>query len=183
MELSVLTFHHLEGNIQLNSIVSTYAEVWKQSDFPVSEEKIKGFRAVLKRQSKRQGFKLCIVVGADGKIQGYAYGYVGRPSQWWYDIVSADLTEPEKEEWMSDYFEFVELGVLKQFRNMGLGKQLHDSLLSGSTSRTALLSTQVANSNAISLYRKSGWEVIRKQFQFPGADTPFAIMGIKLVRN
>lgn len=145
------------------------------------------FAQTLPRHVDRDGFRLVVAREATTRqIVGFAYGYTGRPGQWWYDTVAAALGDARAREWMSDCFEFVEMALLPVMQGYGIGGRLHDALLDGQRQRTAILSTYRADTNAMMLYRKRGWEPLLEDFVYPSdsptEDKPFVIMGKRLAR-
>lgn len=161
-------------------IIELYSKIWKQSPFNFSQVDVDTFRAGFHKHSSREGFKLCIARGVNDELVGFAYGYRGLPDQWWYRNVSRVFLTHEIDEWMIDYFEFVELGVETENRGAGIGTALHNMLLEGLPHRTAMLSTQSENTAAIRLYEKMQWLIVKSNIIFQGSNVPYVIMGKKL---
>jgi GNAT superfamily N-acetyltransferase len=105
----------------------------------------------------REGFRLTAALD-DGALVGFAYGYVGVRGQWWSDRVVEALPVAVTEVWVGGHFEFVELGVLADYRCQGLGGLLHDKLMREIGHRRALLSTDDdSQTSARRLYASRGW--------------------------
>ena len=122
---------------------------------------------ILPRHAAREGFRFLAARADDGRLAGFAYGYVGAAGQWWHDIVAAAMSAADRERWLGPgHFEFAELHVDPAFRRRGIGGRLHDELLAGLSSRTAVLSTQVDNDPALALYRGRGWRVVVEELDF-----------------
>ena len=172
----------LDSNSLLDDIVSLYSRIWDSSMFRQSQKDAETFGITLGKHSSREGFKLCTARDADGELIGFAYGYRGMPDQWWYRNVSRFFLTHEIDEWMLDYFEFVELGVGPEYRGSGIGTALHNMLLDNLPYRTAMLSTQTENTSAIRLYEKMKWLVVKSNILFPGSDVSYVIMGKKLAK-
>lgn len=115
---------------------------------------------IFPRHAGRPGFRL--VVAREGRrLLGLAYGYLGAPGQWWHDRVAAAMTAAQRERWLQPgHFELAELMVSPHARRHGVGAALHDAVLEGLASPTALLSTQPDNEPALALYRTRGWKVV-----------------------
>ncbi|EEK79013.1 Acetyltransferase, GNAT [Bacillus cereus R309803] len=80
------------------------------------------------------------------------------------------------EEWLQDCFEFVELAVHPKYQKEGLGTKLHNRLLNGISNRTSVLTTQISNVKARSLYERLDWVNILDPF-YPalmGSKTPIS---------
>lgn len=108
------------------------------------------------RHVARDGFRLVVSTNNDS-ITGFAWGYIGRRGQFWTDAVAEALSPDLASTWVGNHFEFVELGVLPNARRAGIGRALHDRLLTGITSVCLLSTTSDANDPAVRLYSSAGW--------------------------
>jgi len=136
---------------------------------------------ILPRHVSREGFRFSGAF-ADERLVGFVYGYLGARGQWWHDRVAAALGRQGTELWLAPgHFEFTELHVRAEYRRRGIGAKLHDTVLDGLDSPTAVLSTQTDNEPALALYRGRGWRVIVPYLDF-GSGRPFLIMGKELGR-
>ena len=150
--------------------VDELSAVWPELDGPRLDE-------ILPRHMSREGFRFVAEEDEHGRLAGIAYGYVGSPGQWWHDIVAKAMTDEQRTRWLPPgHFEFVELAVRPELRRRGLGAKLHDELLEPHDRRPAVLSTQVSNLPARSLYRARGWSVIVPEIDF-GTHEPYCVMG------
>ena len=116
-------------------------------------------------------------------MAGFIYGFTGRPGQWWHDTVAtalASLDPSAATAWLADSFEVAELHVLPAYQGRGIGRRLLLDLTGGRPERTALLSTQDAESPARQLYRSAGFADLLAGFYFSGGDSPYAVMGATL---
>ena len=134
---------------------------------------------ILPRHAGRDAFRA--VVAEEGRdLLGLAYGYLGAPGQWWHDRVAAAMTRGQRERWLRPgHFELAELMVSPRARRRGLGAALHDAVLDGLASPTALLSTQPDNEPALELYRRRGWELVIDGVDL-AAPVPYVVMGKEL---
>jgi ribosomal protein S18 acetylase RimI-like enzyme len=137
-------------------------------------------REILPRHAARDGFRF--FAARDGrKLVGIAYGYLGASGQWWHDIVSKAMTREQRPRWIAHgHFEVVELHVHPDYRRRGIGGRLHDTLLDGLESRTAVLSTQTHNHQALALYAGRGWRIVVPALRFAPAGEEYAILGLDL---
>jgi ribosomal protein S18 acetylase RimI-like enzyme len=108
---------------------------------------------------------------------GFAYGYTTGPGQWWHEQVARAMPPEQIVRWLSGAFELVEFAVTPHAQGLGLGSQLHDSILRGLPNRTAVLSTMQSETVALKLYRKRGWVALLQNFIFPGGARTYLIMG------
>lgn len=130
---------------------------------------------MLARHAERDGFRLVAEHDEQGNLAGIAYGYHGAPGQWWHDHVAAAMGAEDRARWLAPgHFELVELAVRPDLRRRGLGARLHDAVLEGE--RTAVLSTQLNNEPALSLYRLRGWQIVVPEIDF-GRRELFCVLG------
>jgi ribosomal protein S18 acetylase RimI-like enzyme len=157
------------------------AELWAQTmpGDPVTAEQ--RMNDILPRHAGRTDFRFLAARTEDGRLAGFAYGYVGAPGEWWHDRVAAALGKEQSRYWLQPgHFEFVELHVHPQFQRRGVGGRLHDALLEGLRSPTAVLSTQRDNEPALALYRRRGWRVILNEIVFGSEYAPYCVLGKEL---
>ncbi|UQI49056.1 GNAT family N-acetyltransferase [Streptomyces sp. HU2014] len=109
--------------------------------------------------SGRPGFDLVLADG--GGPVGCAYGYpAARDSALWRDFAGPVPEELEELTAAGRVFVLAELMVLPRHRRQGLGRRLHDRLLSGSGAALAavVLAPMDARSQAVRAARRSwGW--------------------------
>jgi ribosomal protein S18 acetylase RimI-like enzyme len=130
---------------------------------------------MLARHVEREGFRLVAAEDEEGRLAGMAYGYRGEPGQWWHDRVKGAMNGDQRERWLvPGHFELVELAVRPDLRRRGLGARLHDTLMDEEP--RAVLSTQVNNEAALTLYRGRGWEVVVPEIDF-GTGELYCVMG------
>lgn len=104
----------------------------------------------------RAGYRLAIARERD-RLLGFAWGYTGDRGQYWPDLIARELGD-HLDEWIGGHFEFVELAVLPEARRSGIGRRLHDALLSDLPHARALLATSDrADDPAVRLYSSRGW--------------------------
>jgi ribosomal protein S18 acetylase RimI-like enzyme len=161
----------IEPAVLLERHVDEVRELWPSA----TAERI---HEILPRHAGRDGFRFVAARAADGRMAGFAYGYRGAAGQWWHDLVAEALGEERAERWLPPgHFEFVELPVRPECRRGGIGSRLHDALLDGLDSPTAVLSTERTNEPAIKLYRGRGWRVICDEIRFGPEYPPYLVMG------
>ncbi|MGE6256924.1 GNAT family N-acetyltransferase [Heyndrickxia sporothermodurans] len=90
------------------------------------------------------------------------------PGQYYNNLLEKDFHLEEKHKWLNHCFEFVEVAIHPSYRKQGLGKN------------TAILTTQVNNIAARSLYESLNWKVLKEPFFPSDKNNPFGIMGKEL---
>jgi len=122
--------------------------------------------------------------GRPAQIIGFGYGFPGADGQWWHDVVAAALTARSGRAlataWLSDSLEIAEMHVHPDFHRRGIGRNLMLGLAGGRRERTAVLSTQDAQTPARHLYRSLGFADLLTGYSFPGTPVPYAVMGAAL---
>jgi GNAT superfamily N-acetyltransferase len=122
----------------------------------------------------------------DGRLPiiAFSYGFHGADGQWWHDLVRSALTRMGgydlAQTWLADSFEVAEVHVHPDYQGRGIGRRMVPALLHPRLERTALLSTQDADSRARRLYRRLGFGDLLTGYRFPGTDPPYAVMGAAL---
>jgi ribosomal protein S18 acetylase RimI-like enzyme len=153
-------------------------ELWRQVFPSTTDER---FDEILPRHAQRRGFRFLAARTAEGDLAGFAYGYEGGPGEWWHDHVAGAMDETQRELWLTPgHFEFVELQVRPGLQGRGIGRRLHDALLDGLRSPTAVLSTQVQNERARGFYERCGWETVLDEVDFGEGFPTFTVLGKNL---
>jgi ribosomal protein S18 acetylase RimI-like enzyme len=152
-----------------------------------------GRRSIMERHAAYDGFRALAVTadavgpgapGGHGPIVAFSYGFRGAGGQWWHDVVSTALTARSGRTlaaaWLADSLEIAEVHVHPDFHRRGIGRSLVLGLAEGRRERTAVLSTQDADSPARRLYRGLGFADLLTGYCFPGTPVPYAVMGAAL---
>jgi ribosomal protein S18 acetylase RimI-like enzyme len=118
------------------------------------------------------------------EIVGFTYGFHGGRGQWWHDLVRSSMISAfgrgYADDWLGNTFEVAEVHVHPEYQGRGIGRAMVPALCHPRLERTAVLSTQDAESPARRLYRSLGFTDLITGFRFPGSDPPYAVMGAVL---
>ena len=133
-----------------------------------------GRRSIMERHATFGDFRaLAMTAGAagtpgsgepvpPGQIIGFSYGFRGAAGQWWHDVVRCRAHRRSGRAvaaaWLSDSLEIAEVHVHPDYHGRGIGRSLVLGLAEGRRERTAVLSTQDADSPARRLYRSLGFD-------------------------
>jgi ribosomal protein S18 acetylase RimI-like enzyme len=137
-------------------------------------------RGYIASHAHRPGFRAVASLDIHGTLLGFGYGYTSEPGQWWHDQVKNAMPKDQRDIWLADCFEVVELHVRPEAQGHGLGAAQLRSLLRMTAAGTTLLSTPEADeaaSRAWRLYRRFGFVDVIRDFNFPGDPRPFAVLG------
>lgn len=187
---------------ELDTLVEVYAAAMRPP-----REQIPGRRAIMERHTQFPSFRAVVVTapaapGVPGTgggwpsgsgpppgsgrlpIIAFSYGFHGADGQWWHDLVRSALTRMGgydlAQSWLGDSFEVAEVHVHPDYQGRGIGRRMVPALLYPRLERTALLSTQDADTRAHRLYRGLGFDDLLTGYRFPGTDPPYAVMGAVL---
>ena len=158
-----------------DDVLDVYAEAMQ-----VRPEAARSRRSILSSHLDREGLRAVAALDDDGRMTGIAYGYLGRPGQWWHDQVFAALPLDVARTWLANAFEVCELHVRPAHQGTGLGRDVLLALLAGTTARTAVLTTPDTETRARSFYRRGGWTELVTGLRFPGDPRAFAVLGLRL---
>jgi GNAT superfamily N-acetyltransferase len=184
---------------ELDTLVEVYAAAMRPP-----REQVPGRRAIMERHTQFPSFRAVVVTGPAGPgappgtgngpgpapgtgrlpIIAFSYGFHGADGQWWHDLVRSALTRMGgydlAQSWLGDSFEVAEVHVHPDYQGRGIGRRMVPALLHSRLERTALLSTQDADTRARRLYRGLGFGDLLTGYRFPGTDPPYAVMGAAL---
>jgi len=177
---------------ELDALIAVYQAAMKPPALQLA-----GRRSIMERHARNPSFRAvawivaagpaelpALASGQQGTIIGFAYGFHGADGQWWHDLVRDALTAAAGSgyghAWLADVFEVAEVHVHPDYQGRGIGRELILALTYPRLERTAVLSTQDADSTARRLYRRLGFADLLTGFSFPGTDPPYAVMGAVL---
>jgi GNAT superfamily N-acetyltransferase len=176
-----VTFNEL-GPAEFNTAIGQLLAVYAVAMNP-PQPMLAGREPIMRRHAANPGFR-ALTATAGPVLTGFSYGFHGVPGQWWHDMVAMALATlapaAGAHAWLADSFEVAELHVHPRYQGEGIGRELLLRLTSGRGERTALLSTQDAESRARRLYRGVGFTDLVTGFRFSGGDPPYAVMGAAL---
>ena len=195
----LLEFGRARFLAELDGLLAVYAAAMQPP-----RQQLPGRRAIMERHTQFPSFR-CVGVtlpeaggrrsaggpaprittgSGPARLVAFAYGFHGAVGQWWHDLVRAALVsaggQDFAEHWLADSFEVAEVHVHPAYQGRGLGRRMVPALAHPRLERTALLSTQDAESPARRLYRSLGFADLLTGYRFPGGGPPYALMGAVL---
>lgn len=170
-----------EVTLLVDQFTAVYRVAFAEPPYFRQAGEVAEFARSLPLHTQRPDFRSVVALDVDtGKVIGFAYGYRPLPGQWWHDNVARGLGNAMAADWLPDAFQVAEIAVMPAHQGKGTGGSLHDQLLAGVSRTRAVLSTMDAETVAHNLYRRRGWQVLLKGFQFPGVSRLYQIMGLAL---
>ncbi|GGE55518.1 N-acetyltransferase [Pullulanibacillus camelliae] len=148
---------------------SLYYKVWQMD--------LRAFKERMMKHATYEGFRGFYVTNSTRHLVGFAYGYTSLSGQYYRKLLESALTEQDIQQWLEDCFEVAELAVHPMYRRKGIGRALLEQLLDGLGHKTAILTTQLNNIPARTLYELNSWVIVKEPFYPIDIKDPFVIMG------
>ncbi|MFE9258591.1 GNAT family N-acetyltransferase [Streptomyces sp. NPDC006879] len=159
--VSLTQYHGDEAAELLGELSDTYADAYGVQP---AEEKTAAFRRRAAKQFERPGF-LLVAARSAGQMIGFAFGYTlpAGDTHWWGGVQpepSADFVE----ETGARTWVLSEIEVRRAWQSKGVGRALHDAVLSARGEERATLATG-PDAPAQPVYEAWGW---RRVGRIPG---------------
>jgi GNAT superfamily N-acetyltransferase len=169
-----ISFQLLDGNqagARATELAALHAEVYADPPY-LRHDDAAVFPGRFRVQRRQPGFALA-VAGHGGYPVGYAAGMPLRPSTSWW----RDLTTPVPDEVTAEHlgrtFALVELLVRASWRRQGIGRTLHDLLLTGRPEERATAVVLPSAAAAQRSFQDWGWHKVART-RDGTADSPVA---------
>jgi len=159
------------GHDSLDDICRVYDLVFSAPPFYWRDDESDLHRERLLRLLEDPTFGLATASGPNGLV-GFAYGYtVPVDTQRWTRVLG-ELDEAMTREWPGRTFLLFDFAVVPGYRGRGIGKALHDLLLSSRREERATLTVQPTALQTKSLYGRWGWRMVGQLEGGPAAAAP-----------
>jgi GNAT superfamily N-acetyltransferase len=167
-ELTFELFNGTQATDRADELEALHAEVYAGPPYRRDDDAAE-FTRRFRVQRRQPGFALA-EARHGGYLVGYAAGLPLRPSTSWW----RDLTTPLPDEVTAEHpgrtFAVVDLLVRASWRRQGIGRALHDLLLSDRAEERATVTVLPAAAPAQNAFRKWGWrKVARTRDPRPGS--------------
>ncbi|MBA9003073.1 GNAT family N-acetyltransferase [Thermomonospora cellulosilytica] len=146
----------------LDALCVVYADAYGVDP---SERKTDAFRERAGKGMEREGFEL-VTAEADGDLVGFAFGYpLPAGNTYWWEGLRPEPPEGFTVETGTRTFVLAEIEVRRAWQGRGVGRRLHDELLSGRSEERATLATNPKAADTHAVYEAWGWQMVG---QVPG---------------
>jgi len=173
------TFEAAPPDAMLDGCVEVYAAAFGQAPYGEPREQAGELRDRVARYAARDGFRLPVICGADGRPAGFALGMVAHPGDWWRDNVAAAIGAEAEERWLgAACVEIVHVAVVPGMQRQGVGQRLMAALTAPPRPPTGVLSCHPAATAAQRFYLSQGWQVITTDFRTRPGQLAFWVMGL-----
>ncbi len=106
-------------------------------------------------QMDRDGFAIVLARSDTGELVGFSFGLPLGAGRWW----GGGATAPPDEILSTSKFALIELDVRGRWRGQGIGRKMHDKLLTGRPEQYAILTT-LPTEPARQMYQRWGWRQV-----------------------
>lgn len=148
--------------------------------FGLTDDEIDVRRHIVQRHFASPGTRALGATTPEGRLVGFVYGMPNDRTQWWSGVVQPYLRQNGCEDWLDDVFVITELHVHPGYQHHGIGRRLITMLTDNAAQPRSLLSAIDTDSPARALYHSLGYRDLARPVQFPGAPSPYAVMGAGL---
>lgn len=148
--------------------------------FGLTDDEIGVRRHVVLRHLTNSGACALGATTATGRLVGFVYGMPNNRVYWWSTVVQPYLRAVGEDRWLDDAFVITELHVHPAFQQRGIGRELITRITDTVAEPRSLLSAIDVESPARHLYRQLGYRDLARRVVFPGAPSPYVVMGAEL---
>jgi ribosomal protein S18 acetylase RimI-like enzyme len=165
----------------LAGCVQVYVGAFGQAPYGETREQGEELRERVDRYAGRDGFRLPVVFGDDGRPAGFALGMIAHAGDWWRDQVAAAIGAAATERWVGTAcLEIVHVAVMPGRQRQGTGRRLMSALTGPPQPATGLLSCHPEAVAAQRFYLSQGWQVISTEFRTRPDQLAFWVMGLDI---
>ncbi|MFH8552646.1 GNAT family N-acetyltransferase [Streptomyces celluloflavus] len=148
--------------------------------FGLTDDEIAVRRHIVLRHLTCPGARALGATTPAGRLVGFVYGMPNDRAHWWSTVVEPYLHSEGLDHWLDDSFVITELHVHPAHQQHGIGRALITRITDEAREPRSILSAVDTESPARGLYRSLGYRDLARRVLFPGAPTPYAVMGAPL---
>ncbi|MFE5740066.1 GNAT family N-acetyltransferase [Streptomyces celluloflavus] len=148
--------------------------------FGLTDDEIAVRRHIVLRHLTCPGARALGATTPAGRLVGFVYGMPNDRAHWWSTVVEPYLHSEGLDHWLDDSFVITELHVHPAHQQHGIGRTLITRITDEAREPRSILSAVDTESPARGLYHSLGYRDLARRVLFPGAPTPYAVMGAPL---
>ncbi|MEE1931070.1 GNAT family N-acetyltransferase [Streptomyces sp. TRM 70351] len=148
--------------------------------FGLTDDEIAIRTPIVRRHLTAPGARALGATTGDGRLVGFVYGMPNDRGHWWSTVVEPYLRREGTADWLDDAFTITELHVHPAHQRRGVGVRLITALTDAAAEPRSILSAVDTDSPARTLYGRLGYRDLARGVAFPGAPSPYAVMGAPL---
>ena len=174
--------HSLTGAAALSAIdvvQEIYADIYAEPPYCEGPADVKEFVEGWPRRVGQAGFRLVLARCGDG-LAGFTFGHQLLPGTHWWKGATTHFPDDLTKEFPGRTFVIIELAVRKECRRRGVGRALHDALLSEKTEERVTLLARPEAEPAQRAYRSWGYRHVGQIRPFPGGPLYGSLLREKL---
>ena len=170
-DVVIETYTGDEARALSGPVSAMYEAVFGLPPFSGNAEEFANQRSYFPDMTSRDGFRLALAKVGE-RYAGFGYGFllpVG--THWWSGLAEPVSAEFAREDGRRT-FALIDYGVLPARRGNGIGRAIHDHLLSASGAERATLSVQPKATDTQAIYRRWGWRKVGHKDMDPPVPAP-----------
>ncbi|GLZ15894.1 hypothetical protein Acsp04_61290 [Actinomadura sp. NBRC 104425] len=140
----------------LDTLISVQQEIYANTE-PREFFTEDRYRRQITGHMTAPGWELVAAYTPDGEMIGYAYGFPLQAGSGWWQGMLTQVPDEQLRETGTRTFALSELMVRRPWRSKGVGRALHDELLSRRREERATLLVMPDNTAAKAAYARWGW--------------------------
>ncbi len=146
-----------------------YAEVFAEKPYEETPDAVEATFRRFRSQVRKATFRAALARTASGEPVGIAYGYpLSAATGWWDRLITPVPAEVRREDGHRT-FGLMEFAVRAPWRRLGVGRRLHEALLSGGNEERVLLNALPDAEAAQTAYRSWGYRKVGDAHPWEGA--------------
>lgn len=147
-----------------------YAKVFAEPPYRETDKDVAATFRRFRSQTRKPGFVAALARTEQGETVGMAYGYPLPPDTGWWDELTEPVADDIRREDGHRTFGLMELAVRAPWRQKGIARRLHETLLGRVTAERMLLNVHPESAAASAAYRSWGYRKIGEARPWQGAD-------------
>jgi ribosomal protein S18 acetylase RimI-like enzyme len=151
-----------------DELCDAYADAYGEVPGEDIGVKTAAFRDRATKALERPRYGLVTAHGQDG-VAGFVFGYALPTETFWWDGLTPEPPEGFAREDGTRTFVMAEIEVRRNWQSSGIGRALHDEILTGREEERATLATGPSADAARAIYERWGWRRVGTVPGKPGA--------------